>query len=88
METKDIVKAMKDLVTCYESLSADDSDFAIEIKMWRRYFLKKEMKPYSEAKKAAIEHSFMITPCETMLKRDPKEILKQFQLDYDNVGQK
>ena len=84
MKTDQFVKVLKELCASWDLSNSDTSDAALEIQMWRKYFLRKEMKPYSEAKKNHIEACFMTTPSETMNRRDPRQLLKEYEEGYDN----
>ena len=58
MGTNDFVKVLKEIVCAWEQGNSEFSNSALEIKMWRKYFLKKELKPYSDAKRDCIQDKF------------------------------
>ena len=83
MKTKDLISVLKDVVNAWEQNNSETSDTAMEINMWRKYFLKKELKPYSEAKMRSINAAFLAIPISAMSRRDPKELLKELEAEYD-----
>lgn len=84
MQTNEFVNILKDLIYSWDQNNSGNSDAALEIKMWRKYFLQKELKPYSDAKKSSIEHDFMNFPSSSMHLYSPKELLRKIEAEYEN----
>ena len=79
MKTDQFVKVLKELCASWDNSNSDTSDIALEIKMLRKYFLRKEMKPFSTSRKTLIENSFLAMPSETINRLDPKTILNELE---------
>lgn len=84
METNDFINILRHIVNMSDENTSLQSTALKEVKMWREYFLRKEMKPYSEAKKERIKTEFMAATSHHMVRVDPKEYLKLLEEENEN----
>lgn len=83
MKTKELIKCLREIVETHEMSNSPDSPIQKEITMWREYFLKKEMKPFSDVRKEFVRQVFMTTPTETMICQDPKSYLQTIEKESE-----